>query len=126
MNTSSDWHQAFDTSLFAAVRLDRAFLQAQLPDPVTGQPALDALPRFLDSHPTARAFLERLSQKPVPASYGQVSCVGVPLWEGTIADELQGQYGRQTHTLQRTLPEREATSGDAPGHTGPAPQEGAS
>src|ERR1700731_4502536 len=32
-----------------------AFLRAQLPDPVTGQPAPDALPRFLDSHPTTRA-----------------------------------------------------------------------
>jgi catalase len=50
-----------------------AFLRAQLPDPVTGQPAPDAVPRFLDSHPTARAFLERLRQKPVPASYGQAS-----------------------------------------------------
>jgi catalase len=48
-----------------------AFLQAQLPDPVTGQPVPDALPRFLDGHPVARAFLERLIQKPVPASYGQ-------------------------------------------------------
>src|ERR1700693_4368650 len=27
-----------------------AFLRAHLPDPVTGQPAPDALPRFLDSH----------------------------------------------------------------------------
>src|SRR6202140_4873493 len=37
-----------------------AFLRAQLPDPATGQPAPDAVPRFLDSHATARAFLERL------------------------------------------------------------------
>jgi catalase len=50
-----------------------AFLQAQLPDPASGQPAPDAVPRFLDSHPTAGAFLERLRQKPVPASYGQAS-----------------------------------------------------
>src|SRR4030095_4842226 len=28
------------------------FLRAQLPDAVTGQPAPDAVPRFLDSHPT--------------------------------------------------------------------------
>src|ERR1700687_1618231 len=48
-----------------------AFLRAQLPDPVTGQPAPDAAPRFLDSHPAARAFVERLMQKPVPVSYGQ-------------------------------------------------------
>jgi catalase len=50
-----------------------AFLRAQLPDPVTGRPAPDAVPRFLDGHPTARAFVERLMQKPVPASYGQAS-----------------------------------------------------
>jgi hypothetical protein len=30
-------------------------------------------PRFLDGHPTVRAFSERLMQKPVPASYGQAS-----------------------------------------------------
>jgi len=48
-----------------------AFLRAQLPDPVTGKPAPDAVPRFLESHPATRAFVERLTQKPVPASYGQ-------------------------------------------------------
>ena len=50
-----------------------AFLRAQLPDPVSGQPAPDAVPRFLDSHPDTRAFIERLMQKPVPASYGRAS-----------------------------------------------------
>ena len=45
-----------------------AFLRAQLPDPATGKPAPNAVPRFLDSHPTTRAFIERLMQKPVPAS----------------------------------------------------------
>jgi catalase len=50
-----------------------AFLRAQLPDPVTRQPAPDAVPQFLSSHPAARAFLERLKQKSVPASYGQSS-----------------------------------------------------
>ena len=50
-----------------------ALLRAQLPDPVTGQPAPDAVPRFLDGHSAARAFIERLKQKPVPASYGQAS-----------------------------------------------------
>jgi catalase len=50
-----------------------AFLRAQLPDSVTGQPAPDAVPRFLGSHPAARAFIERLMRKPVPASYGQTS-----------------------------------------------------
>jgi catalase len=50
-----------------------AFLQAQLPDRVTGQPAPEALSRFLDGHPATRAFIERLMQNPVPASYGRAS-----------------------------------------------------
>jgi catalase len=32
-----------------------AFLRTQLPDPPTGKTAPDAVPRFLDSHPAARA-----------------------------------------------------------------------
>ncbi len=50
-----------------------AFLRAQLPDPATGQHVPDAVPQFLDSHPSARAFVQRLMQKPVPVSYGQTS-----------------------------------------------------
>jgi len=49
------------------------FLKAQIPDPATGKPVPDAVPRFLGSHPAARAFVERLMQKPVPASYAQAS-----------------------------------------------------
>jgi catalase len=48
------------------------FLRAQLPDPATGRPDPDAVPRFLASHPAGRAFVERLTKKPVPASYAQV------------------------------------------------------
>src|SRR3984893_3353408 len=48
-----------------------AFLQAQLPDPATGQPRPDAVPRFLEKHPSTAAFIGRLMKKPVPASYGQ-------------------------------------------------------
>ena len=70
-----------------------AFLRAQLPDPVTGQPVPDALPRFLDSHPTARAFLERLMQKAVPASYGQASYHGEHAFLFTAADGMR-RYGR--------------------------------
>ena len=70
-----------------------AFLRAQLPDPVTGQPALDAVPRFLDSHPTARAFLERLMQKPVPASYGQASYHAEHAFRFTAADGMS-RFGR--------------------------------
>ena len=70
-----------------------AFLQAQLPDPVTGQPVPDALPRFLDSHPAADAFLERLMQKPVPASYGQASYHGEHAFLFTAADGRR-RFGR--------------------------------
>jgi catalase len=70
-----------------------AFLQAQLPDPVTGQPAPEAIPRFLDSHPTARAFLERLMQKPVPASYGQASYHAEHAFLFTAADGMS-RFGR--------------------------------
>jgi catalase len=70
-----------------------AFLQAQLPDPVTGQPVPEALSRFLDSHPAARAFLERLRQKPVPASYGQASYHAEHAFLFTAADGLR-RFGR--------------------------------
>src|SRR5262249_55231124 len=50
-----------------------AFLRAQLPDPATGKPVADAVPRFLDSHPATRTFIEHLMRKPVPASYGRAS-----------------------------------------------------
>ena len=69
------------------------FLRAQLPDAVTGQPAPDAVPRFLDSHPTARAFLERLMQKPVPASYGQASYHAEHAFQFTAADGTS-RFGR--------------------------------
>ena len=70
-----------------------AFLPAQLPDPVTGQPIPEALPHFLDRHPAARAFLEWLMQKPVPASYGQASYHGEHALLYTAADG-SGRYGR--------------------------------
>ena len=70
-----------------------AFLQAQLPDPVTGQPAPDAIPRFLNNHPTARTFLERLMQKPVPASYGQASYHAEHAFLFTAADGMR-RFGR--------------------------------
>ena len=49
------------------------FLRAQLPDPATGKPVPDAVPRFLGSHPAAGAFVGRLMKTPVPASYAQAS-----------------------------------------------------
>ena len=70
-----------------------AFLRAQLPDPVTGQPAPDAVPSFLESHPTARTFLERLKQKPVPASYGQAIYHAEHAFRFTAADGTS-RFGR--------------------------------
>jgi catalase len=70
-----------------------AFLRAQLPDPVTGQPAPDAVPRFLDGHPAARAFIERLTQKAVPASYGQASYHAEHAFRFTAADGTS-RFGR--------------------------------
>jgi catalase len=68
------------------------FLRAQLPDPGAGQ-APEAIPRFLDSHPETRAFLERLSQKPVPASYGQASYYAEHAFLFTAADGTR-RFGR--------------------------------
>jgi catalase len=70
-----------------------AFLRAQLPDPATGQPAPDAVPRFLGNHPAARAFIERLMQKPVPASYGQASYHAEHAFRFTSADTTS-RFGR--------------------------------
>jgi catalase len=70
-----------------------AFLRAQLPDPATGQPLPDAVPRFLDSHPATRAFLERLMQKPVPASYGQACYYSEHAFRFTAADGTS-RFGR--------------------------------
>ena len=63
-----------------------AFLQAQAPDPATGQPRPDAVPRFLEKHPSTAAFIGRLMQKPVPASYGQSSYHGEHAFKFTAAD----------------------------------------
>ena len=69
------------------------FLRAQLPDPVTGRPVPDAVPRFLGSHPIARAFVERLMKKPVPASYAQASYHAEHAFRFTAADGTS-RFGR--------------------------------
>jgi catalase len=70
-----------------------AFLQAQLPDPVTGQSAPEVISRFLDGHSDTRAFLERLMQKPVPASYGQTSYYAEHAFLFTAGDRTS-RFGR--------------------------------
>src|ERR1700687_6313341 len=62
-----------------------SFLRAQLLDPATGTAAPDAVPRFLDSHPVTRDFIERLMQKPVPASYGRASYYAAHAFKLTAA-----------------------------------------
>jgi multicomponent Na+:H+ antiporter subunit G len=52
--------------------------------------------------------------------------VGVPLWEETIVDELQGHYDPQTHTLRSTPPGRGAEPGDDQRPAGPELEESAS
>jgi len=69
------------------------FLRAQLPDRVTGKPDPDAVPRFLSSHPAGSAFIERLMQKPVPASYGQSSYHGEHAFRFNSADGTS-RFGR--------------------------------
>ncbi len=74
-----------------------AFLRAQLPDPATGKPAPDAVPRFLESHPATRAFIERLTKKPVPASYGQACYYAEHAFRFTAADG-SSRFGRYRWT----------------------------
>ena len=69
------------------------FLRAQLPDPATGKPAPDALPKFLANHPAAQAFIGRLMQKPVPASYAQTSYHAEHAFLFTAADASR-RFGR--------------------------------
>jgi len=74
-----------------------AFLRAQLPDPATGKPAPDAVPRFLESHPATRSFIERLTKKPVPASYGQSCYFAEHAFRFTAADG-SSRFGRYRWT----------------------------
>ena len=70
-----------------------AFLSAQLPDPATGKPAADGVPRFLRSHPATGAFIERLTKKPIPASYGQACYYSEHAFKFTAADG-SSRFGR--------------------------------
>src|SRR5579859_4597794 len=59
------------------------FLRAQLPERDTGKPAPDRITRFVDSHAATKAFMDRLSKKPVPASYAQASYHAVHAFQFT-------------------------------------------
>jgi catalase len=69
------------------------FLRLQLPDPATGKPAPDGVPKFLASHPAAAAFVGRLMQKAVPASYAQVTFHAEHAFLFTAADGSR-RFGR--------------------------------
>ena len=69
------------------------FLRAQLPDPSTGRPVADAVPKFLSTHPAAAAFVGRLMQKPIPASYGQSRYHAEHAFRFTAADG-SSRFGR--------------------------------
>ena len=69
------------------------FLRAQLPDPASGRPDPDAVPRFLAGHPAGRAFVERLMKRPVPASYAQAIYHAEHAFRFTAADGTS-RFGR--------------------------------
>jgi catalase len=86
------------------------FLRAQLPDPATGKPAPDGVPKFLASHPAAAAFVGRLMQKPVPASYAQTSYHAEHAFLFTAADGSRrfGRYHFVPEAGEATLSPEEA------------------
>jgi catalase len=70
-----------------------AFLKANLPDPATGKPDPEAVPRFIESHPAAGAFIGRLMQKPAVASYAQATYHAINAFRFTAADG-SSRFGR--------------------------------
>ena len=69
------------------------FLRAQLPVADGGRPDPQALPRYLAGHPAARAFVERLMKKPVPASYARATYHAEHAFRFTSADGTS-RFGR--------------------------------
>lgn len=69
------------------------FLRAQLPDPTTGQPDPQGVPRFIAAHPAAGAFVGRLMQRPVPASYAQATYHAEHAFRFTAVDGAS-RFGR--------------------------------
>src|SRR5258706_10610329 len=69
------------------------FLRAQLPDPATGRPDPEAVPRFLATHAAGRGFIERVMKTPVPASYAQTIYHAEHAFRFTAADGTS-RFGR--------------------------------
>lgn len=70
-----------------------AFLQANLPDPATGKPNPEAVPRFVQGHPAVGAFVGRLMQKPAVNSYAQATYHAINAFRFTAADGTS-RFGR--------------------------------
>jgi catalase len=70
-----------------------AFLQAQLPDAATGKATPERVGQFIQSHPATQAFIGRLMQKPVPASYAQAGYHAQHAFRFSAADGTN-RYGR--------------------------------
>jgi catalase len=70
------------------------FLRAQLPDPATGKPDPQAVPRYLGTHPAAAGFVQRMMQKAIPASYGQAVYHAEHAFRFSAADgsSVHGRY----------------------------------
>jgi catalase len=69
------------------------FLRAQLPEAASGRPDPNAVPRFLAGHPAGRSFVERVTKRPVPASYAQTSYYAEHAFRFTAADSTS-RFGR--------------------------------
>jgi len=70
-----------------------AFFKTNLPDPATGKPDPQAVPRFLQNHPATAAFIGRLMQKPIPVSFVQTMYHGIHAFRFTAADG-SSRFGR--------------------------------
>jgi catalase len=69
------------------------FLQALMPDPGTGQPVPERVGGFVQSHPSVKAFLDHLAQKPVPASYARAGYHAIHAFRFTATDGTS-RFGR--------------------------------
>jgi catalase len=69
-------------------------LKAQLPDPATGKPDPEAVPKYLGKRPYAAGFIQRLMQKPIPASYARAAYHAEHAFRFTAADgaSVFGRY----------------------------------
>jgi catalase len=70
-----------------------AFLQTFLPDPATGQPDGNRLPRFLAAHPAEQTFVKYVGEKGIPVSFAQAGYHALHAFRFTAADG-SSRFGR--------------------------------